>query len=66
MDGRRPRPQSLQTVPGPERMTRERLVEVADSYCTGLANQTGNFVAPFAPSCERTAPHGMGSDVRDG
>jgi hypothetical protein len=48
-----PRPQFLQTVPASERMPRQRLVEVANSYFTGLANNTGRNTAPFAPTCER-------------
>ena len=48
-----PRPQFLQTIPKDERMTREQLVEVANSYFTGLANQTGRFTAPFADTCNR-------------
>jgi hypothetical protein len=53
MDQKTPRPQFLQTVPASERMPRERLIEVANSYFTGLANQTGRFTAPFAETCER-------------
>jgi len=53
MDARTPRPQFTQTVPAGERMSREELVKIANSYFTGLANQTGNFTAPFAETCER-------------
>jgi hypothetical protein len=53
MDQKQPRPQLSQTVPPAERMSRERLIEVANSYFTGLANQTGKLTAPFAPTCER-------------
>ncbi len=53
MDQKIPRPQFSQTVPKAERMSRERLIEVANSYFTGLANQTGKFTAPFALTCER-------------
>jgi hypothetical protein len=53
LDQRTPRPQFVQTVPVSERMSRERLTEVANSYFTGLANQTGKFTAPFAATCER-------------
>jgi hypothetical protein len=53
MDQKAPRPQFLQTVPAAERIPRERLVAVANSYFTGLANQTGRFTAPFAETCER-------------
>jgi hypothetical protein len=47
------RPQFLQTVPPAERMDREKLKEIANSYFTGLANQTGKTPAPFAETCER-------------
>ncbi len=47
------RPQFLQTVPPAERMNRKSLVKIANSYFMGLANQTGNFTAPFAKTCER-------------
>ncbi|MBN2011313.1 hypothetical protein JW960_18355 [candidate division KSB1 bacterium] len=53
MDEKKHRPQFLQTVPSTEQMTRTRLTEIANSYFTGLANQTGNFTAPFAKTCER-------------
>jgi hypothetical protein len=53
LDQKTPRPQFLQTVPASERMPRARLVDVANSYFTGLANQTGRFTAPFADTCER-------------
>ena len=53
VDKKMPRPQFLQTVPPEERMCRERLIETANSYFTGLANQTGNFTAPFCETCER-------------
>jgi hypothetical protein len=48
-----PRPQFLQTVPPAQRMSRPKLVEIANSYFMGLANQTGKTTAPFAPTCER-------------
>jgi hypothetical protein len=48
-----PRPEFLQTVPPAERMSRQKLIEIANSYFTGLANQTGKTTAPFAPTCER-------------
>jgi hypothetical protein len=53
MDQKTPRPQFLHTVPLEERMNRERLIEVGNSYFMGLANQTGYFTAPFAETCER-------------
>jgi hypothetical protein len=48
-----PRPQFLRTVPVRERMSREELVSIANSYFTGLAGNTGRNVAPFAPTCQR-------------
>jgi hypothetical protein len=53
MDKKTPRPQFFLTVPLAERMSRKQLIEIANSYFTGLANQTGNFIAPFAETCER-------------
>jgi hypothetical protein len=53
MDQKNVRPQFLQTVPEAERMSREQLIKIANSYFTGLANQTGKFTAPFAETCER-------------
>lgn len=53
MDGKSVRSQFMQTVPPDERMSREELVKIANSYFTGLANQTGNFTAPFTKTCER-------------
>jgi hypothetical protein len=53
IDKKTPRPQFLQTVPPEKRMSRKRLIEIANSYFTGLANQTGKFTAPFAETCER-------------
>ncbi len=49
----KPRPQFLETVPEKERMSREDLIKVANSYFTHLANNTGNHTAPFADTCER-------------
>jgi len=43
----------LQTVPAAERMSREDLTRVANSYFTGLANNTVHYAAPFWDSCER-------------
>jgi hypothetical protein len=53
VDQQKPRRQFLEKVPKDERMTREDLIKVANSYFTGLANQTGKFAAPFADTCER-------------
>ncbi len=48
-----PRPQFLRTVPAAQRMSREDLVKVANSYFTGLGGNTGRNTAPFAPTCVR-------------
>ncbi len=48
-----PRPQFLQAAPASERMPRQQLIQVANSYFTGLANNTGRNTAPFADTCER-------------
>lgn len=53
LDQKAPRPQFSETVPSSERMGREELIRIANSYFTGLANQTGRFTAPFAETCER-------------
>ncbi|MEJ2111014.1 MAG: hypothetical protein P8Z37_14115 [Acidobacteriota bacterium] len=53
LNGKKPREQFLKAVPKEERMSREELIRVANTYFTGLANQTGDFTAPFAGSCER-------------
>lgn len=53
MDEKTPRLQFLQTVPMKQRMSRAELIKTANSYFMGLANQTGNFTAPFAETCER-------------
>ena len=48
-----PRPQFLRTVPAAERLSREDLLKVANSYFTGLGANTGHNTAPFAPTCLR-------------
>jgi hypothetical protein len=48
-----PRPQFLRTMPTAERMSREDLLKVANSYFTGLGANTGHNTAPFAPTCLR-------------
>jgi hypothetical protein len=48
-----PRPQFLRTVPPAQRMSREDLIKVANSYFTGLGGNTGHNTAPFAPTCLR-------------
>jgi hypothetical protein len=49
----RPRAQFSQVVPAAERMSREDLTRVANSYFTGLAGNTGRDAAPFWDSCVR-------------
>jgi hypothetical protein len=53
LDAARVRPQFLRTVPEAERMSRDDLIRVANSYFTGLAANSGRNVAPFAPTCLR-------------
>lgn len=60
-----PRAQFLQTVAPGERMSREKLIEVANSYFTGIANQTGKFTAPFAPTCNRSENGGRSTNLKD-
>ena len=48
-----PRPQFLRAIPAAKRLTREKLVEVANDYFTGLGGNTGHNTAPFAPTCLR-------------
>jgi hypothetical protein len=48
-----PRQQFLRTLPASERMSREDLVKVANSYFTGLGGNTGRNTAPFAATCLR-------------
>jgi len=49
----KPRPQFSQTVPEAERLSRADLTRIANSYFTGLANNTGRNLAPFWDSCVR-------------
>ncbi len=60
-----PRPQFSQTVPPAERMSREKLIQVANAYFTGLANQTGKFIAPFAPTCNRMENGGQSTNLKN-
>lgn len=48
-----PRAQFLRTVPPRERMSREDLVHIADSYFSNLQGSRGTTSAPFAPTCNR-------------
>jgi hypothetical protein len=49
----KPRPQFLRTLSAAERMSHADLVQVANSYFTGLGGNTGRNTAPFAPTCVR-------------
>ncbi len=51
--GEAPRPQFLQTLAPAERQSREKLVEIANSYFTGLENNKGDKPPPFADDCHR-------------
>ncbi|MDB5690785.1 MAG: hypothetical protein JWL91_2661 [Sphingomonas bacterium] len=48
-----PRPQLTRTVPARERMGREDLTRIADSYFANLQGSTGKTSAPFAKTCNR-------------
>jgi len=58
-----PRAQFLRTVPQRERMSREDLVRIADSYFVHLQGSTGNSSAPFAESCERIENGGQTTNL---
>ena len=51
--GDAPRKQFLQTLAPAERQTREKLAAIANSYFTGLENNTGDKPPPFADDCFR-------------
>ncbi len=48
-----PRAQLNRSIPEGERMDRETLIRVADSYFANLQGSTGRTSAPFAPTCLR-------------
>lgn len=48
-----PRAQLNRSIPEKDRMSREDLIRVADSYFANLQGSTGKTTAPFAPSCLR-------------
>jgi len=48
----KPRPGFLKTVPPSERVTREEMFRIADSYFESIENCNGDL-APFADDCER-------------
>ena len=51
--GDKTRPQFLQTIPVSERRSRTEMIAIANSYFTGLENNDGSKVPPFAPDCHR-------------
>jgi hypothetical protein len=48
-----PRAQLLRSLPEKDRMSRETLIRVADSYFANLQGSTGKTTAPFASTCLR-------------
>ncbi|HTR47006.1 MAG TPA: hypothetical protein VMM16_06450 [Verrucomicrobiae bacterium] len=48
-----PNPLFTQAIPAAERATREELVKTANMYFSGLQNNDGKGVYPFAPDCNR-------------
>jgi len=48
-----PNPLFMKTVPAAERATREELVKTANMYFSGLQNNDGKGVYPFAEDCNR-------------
>jgi hypothetical protein len=48
-----PRAQLNRSIPEKDRMSREELIRVADSYFANLQGSTGKTTAPFAPTCLR-------------
>ncbi len=53
LDAMSPNPQFLKAVPVAERATREDLVKTANMYFSGLQNNDGKGVYPFADDCNR-------------
>jgi hypothetical protein len=51
--GDEPRQQFLMTLPADRRRTREQLIDIANSYFTGLENNRGDELPPFADDCYR-------------
>ncbi len=47
------RPQFYQTLKPAERRSRAEMIKIANSYFTGLENNTGKNKVPFAPTCHR-------------
>ncbi|MET0282632.1 MAG: hypothetical protein ABW278_16105 [Steroidobacteraceae bacterium] len=48
-----PHPLFLERVPAAERLSREQLVRIADSYFTGLDNEESGRNVPFDAQCQR-------------
>ena len=53
LEGKTPNPLFSETVPAAERATREELVQTANMYFSGLQNNDGKGVYPFADDCNR-------------
>jgi hypothetical protein len=48
-----PRAQLMRSIPEKDRLSREELIRVADSYFANLQGSTGKTTAPFEPTCLR-------------
>jgi hypothetical protein len=48
-----PHPLFLERVPAAQRLSREQLIRIADSYFTGLDNEESGRNVPFDPQCQR-------------
>jgi hypothetical protein len=53
LDAMSPNPMFLKTVPVAERATRDDLIKTANMYFSGLQNNDGKGVYPFAADCNR-------------
>ncbi len=53
LDAMSPNPLFLKTVPAADRESREQLVKTANMYFSGLQNNDGKGVYPFADDCNR-------------
>ncbi len=53
LDAMSPNPQFLKAVPEAERATRDDLIKTANMYFSGLQNNDGKGVYPFAADCNR-------------
>ena len=53
LDAMAPNPLFLEAIPPAERESREELVKTANMYFSGLQNNDGKGVYPFAPDCNR-------------